>query len=377
MCKSRKKIYSLAIILLILNQSCMINKKPAKCFIEEYGAKEMVRENKKYVVDYKKIEEIESFAGNFFTGPSKIQLYNDELYLLDSGAECIYVCNSNLRGLRVIGKKGKGPGEFCNLKDFIISDDHIYCLDNSKMTISKYSIYNDFIYEKKVPDQIYNNISLENIELFKGKFYLSGFHIAEFIKFQSCILYSFGKDFMHVNEYLTLSSQFGNFDFYEKVVKSANIIDCDDSNLYIGMLIGTALLYSFNPEENSINFVIKEKSFKKNNLSLIDNKLGTEILTYFNVTDIVVNDDYIIICEDAGGMEKNNSNVNNEDYFNNISFFNKDGSYLFSFKDGNLPYSISGYKCAEKHNESFIYLFLTSIDNCILYKYKLDKKNIS
>ncbi|MGC9337021.1 MAG: 6-bladed beta-propeller, partial [Candidatus Cloacimonadia bacterium] len=57
---------------------------------------------------------------------------------MDSGLDAIIVFTKEGNFVKLYSKKGKGPGEFMSLKDFDIRNDFIYCLDDEKLSISKF-----------------------------------------------------------------------------------------------------------------------------------------------------------------------------------------------------------------------------------------------
>jgi hypothetical protein len=73
----------------------------------------------------------------------KVQFYKDKFFLHDKSQKLL-VFNTNGRFLSEIGKKGRGPGEFLELRDFDIDNDgNIYILDFQK--IHKFNIDGKFL----------------------------------------------------------------------------------------------------------------------------------------------------------------------------------------------------------------------------------------
>jgi len=76
------------------------------------------------------------------------------------GEHILLNCNDKLllfsksgKFIRQIGRKGKGPGEYNYVTDFVAVGDTIFISPSSKQTLIKYTINGDFIEELSLPDQ--------------------------------------------------------------------------------------------------------------------------------------------------------------------------------------------------------------------------------
>lgn len=97
-------------------------------------------------IDFIKLETVdESIIGKI----DKIEMDDKYIYILDRrAAKTLFVFEKNGKFVRKIGKKGKGPGEYGNIYDFVILDDgRIVILDLAK---NKLLFYNNFNFTHSV-----------------------------------------------------------------------------------------------------------------------------------------------------------------------------------------------------------------------------------
>lgn len=364
-------IYPILFYLLFL--PCCTKVKSEKLFLEEDKTKIIEREQKIINNSYVKIFEIGNFDNFYFGGPAKIVLYNNLLYILDAAHNCIFVFSKEGEYIGKYGDQGKGPGEFSMLKDIAIDNNVIYCLDKGKLCISKFTLDFELLWERKIPNEILANISPENLSIYKNDLLISGFSNSYYdVKKRHPIIYMINENMEIVDNYLTLSEYFKGKSFEEKMLYSAHLLANDNNIVYIGMLIGPNILYSFDLSNNQFRYkIVKEPLVGKRYEKFSKGRGDMELLSLYNITDICITDTYIVLAEEAGGFSYSPDDLP-KNYYNNISFYSKEGKYLFSFQDSSIPYSVSGIYCAVEEIEDGFYLYITSPESCKLYKYKLN-----
>lgn len=67
--------------------------------------------------------------------PIKIIAIDDNIYLFDNGDQALKVLTHDNKLVRIMGRKGEGPGEFRNVTDFIITGEKIFLLDSFEIDI--------------------------------------------------------------------------------------------------------------------------------------------------------------------------------------------------------------------------------------------------
>jgi len=63
------------------------------------------------------------------------------VYIADTQQNTIHVFKPNGHFIRNLGRNGKGPGEFQNIRDMKIQNDHLYILDNRLLKISVFDLH--------------------------------------------------------------------------------------------------------------------------------------------------------------------------------------------------------------------------------------------
>ncbi|MDR2915938.1 MAG: 6-bladed beta-propeller [Tannerella sp.] len=76
---------------------------------------------------------------------SKIQYINNKIYILDIAHNSLLIFNKNGDFEKKLQKVGNGPGEYIQLMDFFIQDDHIFIMDFTTQSILKYNSDLDYI----------------------------------------------------------------------------------------------------------------------------------------------------------------------------------------------------------------------------------------
>ena len=114
----------------------------------------------KNIVDAIRIDEI--FAACTFVNleatdsslvdPWHIVLRNDVIYISDRSR--IFQFSTDGEHLRTLNRRGRGPGEYLGISDFVISDEEIIIWDRNGRTLFKYSLENRYIDSYKLDDYI-------------------------------------------------------------------------------------------------------------------------------------------------------------------------------------------------------------------------------
>lgn len=103
------------------------------------------------VVDSSFITRLETKPECLISSIDKMIMYNNRIYILDKkNSNGVFEFTKRGKFIRKIGKKGKGPGEYTNLKGFTINKNEIILFDWSKRRLLAYSLNGDFIGSKKI-----------------------------------------------------------------------------------------------------------------------------------------------------------------------------------------------------------------------------------
>lgn len=85
----------------------------------------------------------------------KVIIYEDNIYIGDYTTQAVYIYDLLGNFISVIDHHGRGPGEYVNIQNFIVSDNNVYIYD---FYLNKILIYNSinssFLYELNLPFNI-------------------------------------------------------------------------------------------------------------------------------------------------------------------------------------------------------------------------------
>ncbi len=368
-----RKLFVIYILFLIIisQNSCSNRSKENDVIIVPDEIQVRLRDNKKLNDQYERIFAITDFNDISFIYPIGIELSDDLVFIQDR--HNIHVFDKDGNYQNSVGNQGMGPGEFQYLKDFSVDEDKIYCLDKGKMSISIFSMKDfDLISEKRIPRLICENISLENISVYKGDIYISGFAFPqEEREVRQSLLYKLDKDMTILNSYFRTNDDYAFGSVEERVLMTGNVLSVDEGIAYMGMFIGDNLLYAYDLNKNNYLFKVSKAISSQIQYNIIERGGGSiELMSLYNTLQINVTDNYIILAEEAGSIDGKQAS---SDYYNNLSFYSKDGNYLFSFEDKDIPYSVYGiYGAVEELTDGF-HLYLVSPESSAFYKYYLKK----
>ncbi|MGC9337020.1 MAG: hypothetical protein ACP5EQ_02855, partial [Candidatus Cloacimonadia bacterium] len=191
------------------------------------------------------------------------------------------------------------------------------------------------------------------------------------------IIFKINEEMEVMDEYMTVGKTFKGDKSLRKAFRSFfatwNALACDQSYVYMGMKTSNTILYCIDLLNRKVNFKItseytKSKGFKKTRAGR-----GFELVAFYNINDVCITNNYIIIMEELGGSSKDiEKNKLPKNYYNNISFYTKEGNYLFSFEDRSIPYSYFGFNSAVEEIDTGFYIYIVSLDESCFYKYKVD-----
>jgi hypothetical protein len=80
---------------------------------------------------------------------SKIQLFDNRIYLLDMLSNAVFSYNISGKFMQELDRTGQGPEEYLRLTDFTVNENGIYVLDISSHKIIRYGFNLDFIEDIK------------------------------------------------------------------------------------------------------------------------------------------------------------------------------------------------------------------------------------
>jgi len=306
----------------------------------------------------------------FLSSPSKIRLKDNRVFILDSQIDCIYILNKNGEFINKIGASGKGPGEFVNLRDFDLSKEFIICLDKSKYAITKFELIK-FVWEKKIPNEIVENISPENITFDGNNIFISGFSINN-TNSTTPLCYELNDNLEITNKYMIYKNIKGTASFETNVIRSAHILQIKNNIIFCGMIKGNNLLYLYDTKKDAFEYkVVKNEKVKSSKYKEKNKQASFELYSLYNIIDMYISENYIVTSENAGGLEREPLKIPNN-YYNNIVLYSLKGEYLFSFEDRSIPYCFYGLNCAIEELNGGLNLYLTSPEEGLFLKYFIE-----
>jgi len=84
-------------------------------------------------IKIEKIIPLESSSNAFIGNLNKGVVINDTIFIQDNRSQVLKIFDSDGKFLSLVGLKGKGPGEYNEMRDFMIVRNDIWCLDYKKM----------------------------------------------------------------------------------------------------------------------------------------------------------------------------------------------------------------------------------------------------
>ncbi len=103
------------------------------------------------IIDSVEYLALETCEGSIYSGITKMMVKNNKIYIGDSFRQKIVVFDLSGRFLYNIDKKGRGPGEYLELKNFTVDNNSVYVIDNRTNTVTAYSDANgEYMWSKKI-----------------------------------------------------------------------------------------------------------------------------------------------------------------------------------------------------------------------------------
>lgn len=319
--------------------------------------------------NYEKIYELSFYDDIHFASPDQLTVYQNLLYIVDYGVPGILVYSADGEFVQERAQKGKGPGEFLMPEALAISDDFIYCLDKGKLTISKFDLNLNLLWERRIPEEIIRVTQPNSISIAENSIFLSGFAYYN----NPPLLWELTEDMKVSDKYLVFNHEFhGKEKIFKYMFSTGNRAVVSDNHAYVGMWTGKNILYCINLENKEIEYKIVKPTVPSNDFKVVDFEGGGwEVIMFFSVLRIKATENYIITLEECGGTSKDMKKLP-KNYYNNLSFYKKDGTYLFSFQDESIPYSYSGYGFDVEEIEDGFNIYIVSEAKGCLLKYKLE-----
>jgi len=300
--------------------------------------------------------------------PVEIAIVGKVMYILDAGLPGIVMYSLDGEFIGEYGQKGKAPGEFINPNDIHICNGHIYCLDDRKQVISKFDMNFELLWERRIPSKIMKGLSPKSISIVDDSIFLSGF-----IYFNHTpILWKLNEDMNIIDSYLVFNHTFGGKNkLFKYALSTGNKSLVDSTSVYLAMFSGKNIIYSYDLETKKIQYCVMKPAAPSNDFSLLDHRDGgQEAMTFLTSLEIKATENYIITMEECGGESKEDAQPP-KDYYNNLSFYKKDDTYLFSFQDKSIPYSYDGYGFDVVEVEDGFDIYIISRTRNSLMKYNM------
>ena len=103
--------------------------------------------------------ETSSKEDNIIAGINKIIMQDDRIYILDKERASVLIFSHDGKYINKINKRGRGPQEYLEIKDFDVRNSIIYTLSRSNKAIYAYDIKGNFIQSYDLKDW-YNNFHI-------------------------------------------------------------------------------------------------------------------------------------------------------------------------------------------------------------------------
>lgn len=107
--------------------------------------------------------------GVYFSSNWNTQIYKDHFYFNDYETNKIIVLDSLLEVSKIFGKEGKGPGEFSGAGSLTVYDDRIYVVDTGGMRLNVFNLNGEFEETINLP---LTNLNWSNFAILNQKIYL-------------------------------------------------------------------------------------------------------------------------------------------------------------------------------------------------------------
>ncbi len=302
-------------------------------FVGEDECKNVIFRNKLIEKKAERIWKIYDADNTPLDMPTKIEKDKDKLFVLCIPTS-INVYDINGKYLRGYNEKGKGPGEFMSIKDISIDNGYLYCLDDDKRCIMKFTEDFTLLWEKKIPENI-SNIYPQNIEVNNNFIYISGFVTSLSKNKGTYLVYKLDENMKILDRYFKLVDSFykkvsifkRKKKFLENMFKTSNVISVKDSIIVMGIMAGENILYGFNMKNKSFIFKVVDKN-TKGKYKIKKRLVGFSLESAYSIIDIKLTKNYIITSESAGDLSYYKDNDLHK--HNHLSLYSKNGKYLFS-----------------------------------------------
>lgn len=267
----------------------------------------------------------------------KIIINDENIYIKDRGFnQVVFVFNINGKYLNQIGKRGKGPGEFLEISDFVVDryNAELLILDLRQKKIIKYNLKNgEFKYEIKLNFRPINFVKLGND---KWCFYSNLPNQIQGIDYSITLV---NDNFKVIDNYLPKNI----FDTYLNYPHALYNSEC----VYFATLFqdtiykitdkGVIPAISFNFGENKIS---EKKLLKTKNVKDVVKLLTDNNLT-FGIKDVI---------EDKSHLS---FNLDLQKAKNIVIFSKQSGNYFYGERYGGILYHFNSLKNLTVNNEKF------------------------
>ncbi|MDP2209909.1 MAG: 6-bladed beta-propeller [Bacteroidota bacterium] len=278
----------------------------------------------------------------------------------------IKVYNNDGKPLRIIGKKGSGPGEFKGIVGITQDSLYIYAVDAELRRIYKFNREGDLISSINSPSSIY--LSPGEIMIRENKMYISTFEakykpVDETYKVKPIAVMDTSGNILY---------HFGNYDdIYKKfrINWSTTCFDIDDrGNTYLTNYVSWKIFKYDQDERLTLTLGVKGNNFLEMKESLKGGETRAELNKIFIRRSSVMKmevADYVYF-QYTNTTEKALQTRSRLDYHHYLMVYTKDGVYIQS--DIKLP----GGGMLDVDNEGIIYIELSDEPgNRIIGKYKI------
>jgi len=296
----------------------------------------------------------------------EVNLKDKTIWITDPIFPEIKNYSDNGKLLRVIGKKGSGPGEFKDVRGIAQDSLHIYALDAELRRVSKFSKEGEFISSITVPSSIY--LSPGQIMIRENKIFIASLEA----KYKPVDETYKVKPIAVMDSAGTILYHLGNYDEIYKKMRinwSMAYFDIDnDGNTYLTNYVSWKVFKYNKNGKLLLKFGVKGKNFMEMQEGLKGGETREELnkimIRRSSVMKIEVSD--YVYFQYTNTTEKALQTRSGLDYHHYLMVYTKDGKYIKS--DIKLP----GGGMLDVDDDGIIYIELSDEPgNRIIGKYKI------
>lgn len=199
----------------------------------------------------------------FISQTSDISFWKNYILITDFNLMKLWVFNDRLKLIKVVGRKGNGPGEYREPPSILAADDSIFLVNTLSNNVDLYDRNFNFIKNIKLPSNItflpLKPINLPNYYIFFG---FNPKKFSEELKEQPT-LFLLNKNFALIKDFFNWDEKYSNKDAFFLSNLIVLLTEGDSSTFFVKQA-AINKIYHFNEDlENIKSFGLKPKFFRE------------------------------------------------------------------------------------------------------------------